>query len=219
MGLPECLFNSGYTRLSAFALHLAQFYDDKIHWAFSSKVKETDLASDDNGDVIVTVGSEGGISFDSPVTFDDVTSFMSGMKLCYNNGNGVCDIVTFLGIDYIDDMQMVCLICRSDNSELLVVPEILNFVENPDIASIPQTNEEYYEECHYLDPSDLEQIVRQQALSPLQEEMMSFHSCRIVAQFVCPVCLALHTNVRGDQSLKRNILFKRNLICLLAQRL
>ncbi len=75
-------------------------------------------------------------------------------------------------------MQMVCLIRRSDNTELLVVLEILNFIENPDIASIPHTNEEYYEECHYLDPSDLEQIVHPQALSPLQEEMISHH-CRL----------------------------------------
>jgi hypothetical protein len=52
---------------------------------------------------------------------------------------------------------------------------MLNVIENPDIASIPQTNEEYYEECHYLGLSDLEQIVRPQALSPLQEEMMSHH--------------------------------------------
>jgi hypothetical protein len=73
---------------------------------------------------------------------------------------------------------MVCLIQRSDDTELLVVPEMLNFIENPDIASIPQTNEEYYKECHYLDPSDLEQIVHPQVLSPLQEEMMSHH-CRL----------------------------------------
>ena len=75
-------------------------------------------------------------------------------------------------------MQMVCLILWSDDTELLVVPEMLNFIENPDIASIPQTNEEYYKECHYLDPSDLEQIVHPQALSPLQEKMMSHH-CRL----------------------------------------
>jgi len=55
---------------------------------------------------------------------------------------------------------------------------MLNFIENPDIASIPQTNKEYYDECHYLDSSDLEQIVHPQALSPLQEEMMSYH-CRL----------------------------------------
>jgi hypothetical protein len=55
---------------------------------------------------------------------------------------------------------------------------MLTFIENPDIASIPQTNGEYYKECHYLDPSDLEQIVHPQSLSPLQEEMMSHH-CRL----------------------------------------
>ena len=77
----------------------------------------------------------------------------------------------FLDIDYVHDMQMFCLIRRSDDTELLVVLEMLNFIENPDIASISQTNEEYYKECHYLDPSDLEQIVHPQALSPLQEEI------------------------------------------------
>jgi hypothetical protein len=35
--------------------------------------------------------------------------------------------------------------------------------------------EEYYDKCHYLDPSDLEHIMHPQALSPLQEEMMSHH--------------------------------------------
>jgi hypothetical protein len=60
----------------------------------------------------------------------------------------------------------------------MAVPQMLNFIENPDIASIPQMNKEYYKECHYLDPSDLEKIVHPQALSPLQEEMMSHH-CRL----------------------------------------
>ncbi len=80
-GLPECLVNSGHTQLLAFTSHLAQFYNDRIHWAFASKVKDTDLASDDNGDIIVTVDCEGGISFALPATVDNVVSFMRGMKL------------------------------------------------------------------------------------------------------------------------------------------
>jgi hypothetical protein len=175
LGLLECLFNSGYTWLSAFTSHLAPFYNDKIHWTFASNVKDTDLASDDNGDVIVTVDSEGGVSFALPATVDNVVSFMRGMKPQYNDSNGTHDIVTFLDIDYVDDMQMVCLIQQSDDTELLVVLEMLNFIENPDIASILQTNKEFHEECHYLDPSDLEKIVHPQVLSPLQEEMMSHH--------------------------------------------
>ncbi len=74
-------------------------------------------------------------------------------------------------------MQMVCLIQRLEDTEILVVPQMLNFIKNPDIASIPQTNEEYYKECHYLDPSDLEKIEHPQTLSPLQEEMMRQHCC------------------------------------------
>jgi hypothetical protein len=78
-------------------------------------------------------------------------------------------------MDYVHDMQMDCHVQKSDGTKLLAVPQMLNFIENPDTASIPQTNKEYYDECHYLDPSDLEQIVHSQVLSPLHEEMMSHH--------------------------------------------
>ncbi len=158
-------------------MHLSKYYNDTVHWAFSLKVKEAELASSDDGDVIVILDSEGGISFDMPASVENVISFMKGMKLCYNDGNGIRDIVIFLGMDYVDGMQMVCHIPQSDGTKLLAVPQMLNFIENPDIASIPQTNEEYYDECHYLDPSDLEKIANPQALSPLQEEMMSYHCC------------------------------------------
>ncbi len=60
---------------------------------------------------------------------------------------------------------------------MMVAPVFLNFIENPDIASIPQTILDYYEECQYLESSDLEKIVQLQALSPLQEEMMSYRCC------------------------------------------
>ncbi len=109
-GLPECLFTLGYTRLSAFTSHLVPYYDDTAHWEFSSKVKDIKLSTSDNGDVVVTVDSEGGISFDMPVSIDNIFSFMEGMKLQYNDGNGTQDIVTVLGVYYIDDTQMICCI-------------------------------------------------------------------------------------------------------------
>jgi hypothetical protein len=80
--------------------------------------------------------------------------------------HGTHNIDTFFGVDYLHDMQMVCLI-QLDDTEFLVVPKMLNFSENLDIASIPQTDEVYYEECHYLHPSDLEQNVCPQMLSAL----------------------------------------------------
>ncbi len=94
--------------MSAFTTHLSKYYNDTVHWAFSSKVKDTELASSDDGDVIVMLDSEGCIFFDMPASVENVISFMKGMKLCYNYGNGIRDIVIFLGMDYVDDMQMVC---------------------------------------------------------------------------------------------------------------
>jgi hypothetical protein len=80
-GLPEYLFMSGYTKLSALASHLAQYYSNTVHWAFSSKVKDIELSTSDEGDIVVTVDSEGGISFFMPDSIDNIFSFMEGMKL------------------------------------------------------------------------------------------------------------------------------------------
>ncbi len=80
-GLLECFFTLGYSQLSAFTSHLAKYYNDTIHWEFSSKVKDNSLASLDNKDIIVTMDSEGGMSFDIPATIDNAVSFMQGMKL------------------------------------------------------------------------------------------------------------------------------------------
>jgi hypothetical protein len=60
---------------------LAKYYNNTIHWAFSSKVKDNSLAYLDNEDVIVTMYSEGGMSFNIPATIDNAVSFMHGMKL------------------------------------------------------------------------------------------------------------------------------------------
>jgi hypothetical protein len=37
--LPECLFNSGYSRLEMFSISISNFYNDTINWAFASKEK------------------------------------------------------------------------------------------------------------------------------------------------------------------------------------
>ncbi len=52
---------------------------------------------------------------------------------------------------------------------------MLDFIENPDIAIIPQTSEEYCRDATNLNPLDLEYILKPIMLSPLQEEMLSYH--------------------------------------------
>jgi hypothetical protein len=100
------------------------------------------------------------------------------MKLKYNDGQGTRDIVTFLGADFGEVKQIKCQIKLSNDFVILVDPESLNFIENPDFASIPQTSQDYFCECDNIEPSQLEHILFPHSLSPLQEEMMSHH-CRL----------------------------------------
>ncbi len=74
------------------------------------------------------------------------------MGLCYNDGHGTQDIVTFLGADFIDGMQLKFKIQKSDESEILVDLETLNIIENPDVASIPQTSADYIRKSELITP-------------------------------------------------------------------
>jgi hypothetical protein len=174
--LSGCLFNSGYSRLEAFSTTISQFYDDKICWALASKKKVDELALRNDGGAIVTIG-ENEISMDIPLMLTNLVSFFKDIRLKYNDGRGTPDIVTFLGADFVEDMQIKYQINLSNGSVILVDPEILNLITNPNIASIPQTSEDYCLDCKNIEPSQLEHILSPQSLSPLQEEMMSHHCC------------------------------------------
>ncbi len=155
-----------------------------INWAFVSKDKLNDALDDvdKNGDPIpitqddaIVYASDNEVLIDLPLTITNLISFFDGMKLRYNDGSGTRDVVTFIGVDFVDDMQIRCKIRLSNNSIILVDPETLNFLENPDIASIPQTSEDYCQEIQSVDPSQVEHLLTPQSLLPLQEEMMSHH--------------------------------------------
>jgi hypothetical protein len=175
-GLPECLLSSGYSCLETYSTMLALYFDDTINLAFSSKMKDKDFATSDEGGAIVYV-TDDTITIDVPTMVENMSSFFQDMKLKYNNGNGTCNIVTFLGVDFVDGMQLKCNIKLSDDSTRLFDPEMLNFIKNPDIAVVPQTTEEYCRDAANLNPLDLEQILKLVTLSPLQEEMLSYHYC------------------------------------------
>ncbi len=136
--------------MEAFSTILSRFYNDKICWALASKEKVDDLANldDKDGDNILTFGDN--------LTLTNLVSFFKDMKLKYNDGQGTRDIVTFLGADFGKAMQIKCQIKLSNDSIILVDPESLNFIKNPDIASIPQTSQDYCRECENIEPSQLE---------------------------------------------------------------
>jgi hypothetical protein len=122
----------------------------------------------------------------------------------------------------------------SNDSVILVDPESLIFIENPDIASILQTSQEY---CEKIEPSQLEHILSPQSLSPLQEEMMSHHcrlhhtpfpklitmaengeipkrlaALKVVVQSVWRACLVKLTSAHGDPNPSRSIQFASRLM-------
>jgi hypothetical protein len=181
LGLPECFFSSGYSKLSLFLTTISNFYNDTVNSAFTSKDKIIEFTQTEGDDVpiksdgAIVYAGENKITIDIPVTLSNLISFFDGMKLKYNNGNGTRDTVTFNGADFIDDMQIKCKIKLSNNTIILVDPEMLNFIENPNIASIPQTSEEYCRKCTNIWPEDLQHILSPKSLSPLQEEMVSHH--------------------------------------------
>jgi hypothetical protein len=155
-GLPECLFSSGYSKLDAFSTMMSKVYDHTVHWAFALKDKFCDLAQIDGGSLIIdddggiVYAYDDGITLDVPLTLMNLISFFTGMHLRYNNGKGTRDVVKFLGADFVDDMQIKCSIQLSDDTVLLVDPETLNFIENPDVALIPQTSDDYIRESAEL---------------------------------------------------------------------
>ena len=59
---------------------------------------------------------------------------------------------------------------------LLVDPETLNFIENPDVASIPQTSDDYICEIQHISTAQMQNLVSPTSISPLQEEMSSHHN-------------------------------------------
>ncbi len=181
-GLPECLFSSGYLKLDVFSTMMSKVYDDTINWAFTSKEKLRDLAQidggssivDDNGGIVYAY--DDGILLDVPLTLMNLILFFTGMHLCYNDGRGTQDVVKLLGADFVDNMQIKCTVQLSNDTVILVDPETLNFIENPDVASIPQTSDDYLCESENISPSQMQTLLYPKSLSPFQEEMLSHHN-------------------------------------------
>jgi hypothetical protein len=97
-----------------------QHYNDTINWAFTSKVRDLELATSDKGAGLATVQGNGDVSLDLPVKLTNLVSFFQGMKLRYNDGLGTQDMVTFLGADFVEDMQLKCKIQLSNDSSFFL---------------------------------------------------------------------------------------------------
>jgi hypothetical protein len=95
-GLPECLFNSGYSKLNLFSTTVAKYYNNTTNWAFVSKGKLNEALDDvdNNGDPIpitqddtIIYADDNEVLKNTPVTLTNLISFFDGMRLRYNNGS------------------------------------------------------------------------------------------------------------------------------------
>ncbi len=159
--------------MSLFLTTILYFYNDTVNWAFTLKDKIIEFTQNEGDNVpikydgAIVYAGDNEITIDFPVTLSNLISFFDGMKLKYNNENRTRDIVTFIGADFVDDMQIKSKIEFSNDMIILVDPEMLNFIENPDIASIPQTSEDNCGECTNIRPEDLQHVLTPNSLSPL----------------------------------------------------
>jgi hypothetical protein len=87
---------------------MMQHFNDTINWAFTSKVKDIELAASDEGTGIAYLYGNGEVTLDVPLPLTDMLSFLQGMKLRYNDGCGIRDIVTFFVINFVEDMRLKC---------------------------------------------------------------------------------------------------------------
>jgi hypothetical protein len=162
--------------MNVFSKMMSKVYDNTINWAFASKDILHELAKvnggssivDDNGGIVYS--DSDGKTLDVPLTITNLISFFTVMHLHYNGGKGTRDVVKFLGADFVDDMQIKCLIQLSNDTILLVDPETLNFIENPDVASIPQMTDDYIHEIQHISTLQMQNLVSPISISPLQEE-------------------------------------------------
>jgi hypothetical protein len=142
----------------------------------STAVQKKELEASNDGAGVAIIQGNGDMTLKVPMTLENTVAFLQNMKLRYNDGLGTPDTVTFLGTDIVEDMRLKCKIRPSNDTVILVDIETLNFIEDPDIASIPETFKDNFQESTVITPSQLEHILHPKAPSPLQEEMMSLHT-------------------------------------------
>ena len=91
-GLPECLFNTGYSNFVAYTTSLSTHYNDTLTCTKASKPNVIEYPE---GDLI-------------DLSKEETISFLEGMKLILNDGSGSKYLVTFVGVESEDGTQRKC---------------------------------------------------------------------------------------------------------------
>ena len=199
--LPELYLYVGTGYFQSFTSRLTKYFGDKVHYAFSSAFSlEPDPKLGDPTNIQTMLGPEGDIVEDEnpiskwycPETSDSRMStgpsnktdtnpkpncsqfdFKLGMDLVYRDGKGsnlpaVYEGATADGLTHTIRLQ--------NGSRIDVHDSNLQLIDQPDFANIPRTPLEYRNEVGQgLTLEEAQNLARPRTLSPLQQELMSWH--------------------------------------------
>ena len=108
------------------------------------------------------------------ISVEKTMVLLEGMKLILNDRGGIKSVLQFIGVQFSGGTHHKCRIQNIHGTTYFVGPETLHFLENLDIASVPQTLDDYCRECESVLKNGLNHILKPQSRSPLQEETTSY---------------------------------------------
>ena len=183
-GLPELYLYVGKGYFTAFTTRIQSFLGDKVHFAFSSAFS---LNPDKLPTKDVTLADEGAMDWYCPETVDSTIKssahcddepltkieFQLGMDLVYRDGKGNNEAVVYEGASADGLSHTIRL---ANGTKLAVHDSNLQLLDQPDFSNIPKTPLEYRNEIGKgLSLTEAQALARPRPLSPLQQELMSWH--------------------------------------------
>ncbi|KAL7526547.1 hypothetical protein ACHAXR_003319, partial [Thalassiosira sp. AJA248-18] len=158
--LPELTLESGFGYFSSFCTRIRRAYHDRVHYAFSSAYS-------------VTPDREETPSTPPPPLVTPSTDFELGSDLIYKSGDGDNETVVYEGASP-DGRKHT--IRKSDGTKAVTDDSHLRLMHQPDLSNIPSTPLDYCKEVgKSLSREELQELAYPRMLSPLQQELMSWH--------------------------------------------
>jgi len=100
--------------------------------------------------------------------------FTPGQKVRYTR-EGHTDLATVVAVSKDADLPPKITLHLNNGDEIVTSSEFLFYPDEPDIASIPVTGEEYRRDSSQLSKEDAEKIANPESLSKLQQLFLSWH--------------------------------------------
>ena len=155
--LPELTLETGFNYFSAFCTRVRRHYYDNVSYAFSSAHS---IPSDEDEE-------------SAPAVVTPVKDFELGSNIYYKDGFGNNETVVYEGESADGHFHTVR---KEDGTKVVTPASHLRDMDQPDLCNIPSTPLEYCQEIGKgLTKEEVQSLAYPRILSPLQQELMSWH--------------------------------------------